>query len=183
MRLEDAELSQYEEQGYLFIEGLLSPQEMAVVHGEFEGLLSLERQEVVLEKDGKTVRSVLNLHLFNPTIDRLVRHPRLIEPAMQLVDSEVYIFQSIVNFKRSFTGDVWQWHQDFPTYHADDGMLEPRVVNVLVFLEEINEFNGPLMLIPGSHKEYFIVPEVDATTTSYPIRRLDYPEIGELANR
>lgn len=35
-------------------------------------------------------------------------------------------------------------------------MPEPRAVNVAIFLEEVNQFNGPLCLIPGSHKEGII---------------------------
>jgi len=31
-------------------------------------------------------------------------------------------------------------------------MPEARAMNVAIFLDEVNEFNGPLMLIPGSHK-------------------------------
>ena len=32
-------------------------------------------------------------------------------------------------------------------------MPTPRVVNAVLFLDEVNEFNGPLIFIPGSHKE------------------------------
>src|SRR5262249_50057419 len=33
-----------------------------------------------------------------------------------------------------------------------DGMREPRAVNVFVFLDEVTEFNGPLFLVPRSHR-------------------------------
>ncbi len=181
MRLEAAERAAWEERGFLFMEGLLSAAEMAVVDAALPRLLGLRRRETVLEKDGETVRSLLNLHLYDAVFDRLVRHPKLIGPARDLLGDEVYIFQSILNLKRPFTGDVWQWHQDFPTYHADDAMPAPRVVNVLLFIEAVNEFNGPLMLIPGSQREYFMLPEVDTTTTSYPLRRLEAADIGGFA--
>ena len=32
-------------------------------------------------------------------------------------------------------------------------MPAPRVLNAGIFLDEVNEFNGPLYLIPGSHTE------------------------------
>ena len=57
-----------------------------------------------------------------------------------------------INGKMAFDGDVWQWHQDFGTWQNDDDMPEPRAMNVAIFLDEVNEFNGPLMFIPGSHK-------------------------------
>ncbi|MDP6708709.1 MAG: phytanoyl-CoA dioxygenase family protein [Alphaproteobacteria bacterium] len=173
MQLSEDQVRAWREDGFVFVDGLLSPAEMAVVQAELPDLLALRRQEVVLEKDGETVRSLLNLHLYNAVFDALVRHPRLIGPTMQLLGSEVYIFQSILNLKHAFTGDVWQWHQDYPTYHADDGMLTPRVMNILLFIEDVGEFNGPLMLVPGTHEATFATPEVDRTTTSYPLRGLD----------
>ena len=57
-----------------------------------------------------------------------------------------------INGKMAFDGDVWQWHQDYGTWKNDDQMPEARAMNVAIFLDEVNEFNGPLMFIPGSHK-------------------------------
>ena len=70
----------------------------------------------------------------------------------QLLEREAYLFQCVINMKRPFHGAVWQWHQDFPTYFHDDGMPEPRLVNALVFIDEVREFNGPLMIVPASHQ-------------------------------
>ena len=55
------------------------------------------------------------------------------------------------------------------------------MVNVLVFLEEVSSFNGPLMIIPGSHRSAAYRREVDSTTTSYPIRALDTDTVDALA--
>ena len=53
-----------------------------------------------------------------------------------------------INAKAAFEGDVWQWHQDYGTWARDDGMPEPRAMNIAVFLDEVMPINGPLMLIP-----------------------------------
>ena len=58
-----------------------------------------------------------------------------------------------VNAKAAFDGEVWQWHQDYGTWARDDGMPEPRAMNIAVFLDEVSAINGPLMFIPGSHRE------------------------------
>ena len=58
-----------------------------------------------------------------------------------------------INGKAAFDGDVWQWHQDYGTWMNDDLMPNARAMNVAIFLDEVNEFNGPLMFIPGSHKQ------------------------------
>jgi ectoine hydroxylase len=170
MKLADAQIAKFRQYGFLFVPELLPADEMKVVNTALPRLMEYQRREIVREKDGTTVRSIINSHLFDGMMERLVRHPRLIEPAMQLSDGPVYIFQSIVNFKRPFTGDVWQWHQDYPIYRADDAMASPRGVNVLVFLEDVNEHNGPLMIVPGTHELVTEMPEIDTKTTSYPLR-------------
>jgi ectoine hydroxylase len=38
-------------------------------------------------------------------------------------------------------------------WRKEDGLPQARITNVVVFLNEVNEFNGPLFVIPGSHKE------------------------------
>ena len=47
--------------------------------------------------------------------------------------------------------EVWQWHQGSGTRINEDMMLEPRAVNVVIFLDEVNQFNVLLMFIPGSY--------------------------------
>ncbi|MGC2200012.1 MAG: phytanoyl-CoA dioxygenase family protein [Stellaceae bacterium] len=57
-----------------------------------------------------------------------------------------------MNAKAAFEGDVWQWHQDYGTWVRGDGMPEPRAMNIAVFMDEVMPINGPLRLIPSSHK-------------------------------
>ena len=175
------QLEAYEQDGFVFMPGALPPARAEAAMAAAPPLFDLDRPEVIREKDGQTVRSLMNVHRFCPEIDRLIRHPAIIGPVEQILNSQVYIFQCALNLKRPFTGDVWQWHQDFPTYLYDDGMPGDRLVNVLVFLEEVNEFNGPLMIVPGSHREHAHRRDVDASTTSYPLRALDLETVGRLA--
>jgi ectoine hydroxylase len=168
--LSEAQIAAYRTEGFTFVPSLLPAAEIAAVMERVRRLCGERRREVILEKDGKAVRSVMNAHRYDDLLGRFVRHPKLIDAARQLVASEVYIFQSIINLKWAFTGDIWPWHQDYPTYMEDDGMPEPRAVNCLVFLEEVTEFNGPLMFIPGSQKAEAHVTSLDTAKTSYPAR-------------
>lgn len=65
----------------------------------------------------------------------------------------MYVYRFKINAKVAFSGDVWQWHQDYVFWLKEDGLPAPHVTNAVVFLDEVHEFNGPLFLIPGSHKE------------------------------
>lgn len=179
--LSGEQIEAYRRDGFVAVPELVSADEARAARARIAELAGLKRREVILEKDGRTVRSLMNAHRFDDFLGRFVRHPRLVGAAQDLVESEVYVFQSIFNCKAPFTGDVWQWHQDYPTYLADDGMASPRCVNVLVFLEEVSEFNGPLMLIPGSHLAEAEVNEVDTSTTSYPLRGASAETVKRLA--
>jgi ectoine hydroxylase len=45
---------------------------------------------------------------------------------MQILGEDVYMHQFKINGKQAFDGDVWQWHQDYGTWQADDDMPAPR---------------------------------------------------------
>jgi ectoine hydroxylase len=102
---------------------------------------------------------------------------------MDLFDEEVYMHQFKINGKMAFEGDVWQWHQDYGTWLNDDLMPTERAMNVAIFLDDVNEFNGPLMFIPGSHKKGVVDAKHDLTTTSYPLWTVDHALIAKLVER
>jgi ectoine hydroxylase len=74
--------------------------------------------------------------------------------ARQILNSDVYIHQSRINLKKALYGKGFFWHSDFETWHVEDGMPKPRAVSAALALTENNEFNGPVMMIPGSHKQF-----------------------------
>jgi ectoine hydroxylase len=88
-----------------------------------------------------------------------------------------------INGKMAFEGDVWQWHQDYGTWLNDDMMPTERAMNVAIFLDDVNEHNGPLMFIPGSHKKGVVDAKHDLTTTSYPLWTVDNDLIEQLVER
>ncbi len=183
MKLTDAQRAQFDTEGYLFISDLFTREEVGVLMAEVPALFAQERRENVREKKGGVVRTNFAAHTYNDAYARLSRHPRLIGPAMQLLDGPVYIHQFKINGKAAFNGDVWQWHQDYGTWARDDEMPEPRAMNFAVFLSEVNEFNAPLMLIPGSHKGGKLDAGHDDSTTSDQLWTIDDDTIRALVER
>lgn len=181
MRLSEQQTNDFDEQGYVFLPGAFSPDEVAAMRGEVPGIFAQQREEVWREKDGKAVRTAFAAHTYNEAFRRLAAHPRMVEPVMQLLGGPVYIHQFKINGKEAFDGDVWQWHQDYGTWARDDGMPEARAMNIAVFLDEVTEFNGPLMFIPKSHKRGVIEAGHDLATTSYPLWTLDRETVARLA--
>jgi len=181
MKLTDTELENFERDGYFFKPGCFEPDEVAVLMAASEEVYSLEREEVWRESNGAP-RTAFAAHTYNEAFKRLGCHPRLVEPVMQVLDGPVYMHQYKVNAKAAFDGEVWQWHQDFGTWHRDDGMPEPRAMNIAVFIDEVTAANGPLIFIPGSHKKGVQQAGHDLETTSYPLWTLDRETVTQLAD-
>jgi len=129
------------------------------------------------------VRTAMGLHQRNAVYAKLVRHPRLVEPAMQILDDDrIYVMQVKVNVKAAFGGELWQWHYDFATHHGEDGVPEPVALNLHVFLDDVNEFNGALWFLRGSHRHGPVPATLDTITTSYPLWVVDNVTVARLAN-
>lgn len=180
MKLTPEQLREFDEQGYLFLPECFSAEEVALLRAEAEVVYRSNRQEVWREKSGAP-RTAFAAHTYNEAFGILARDPRLIEPVEQLFGEKLYMHQFKVNAKAAFDGDVWQWHQDFGTWHRDDGMPEPRAMNIAVFLDEVMPINGPLMFIPKSHKYGVLQAGHDKQTTSYPLWTLDHETVARLA--
>ena len=183
MNLSDTQVSEFHQQGYVFLPNIFNPDEIAALTTELEGIFAQDRPENVREKNGHTVRTTFAAHTFNEAFARLGRHPRLINPVMQLLGGPVYMHQYKINAKAAFDGDVWQWHQDYGTWARDDLMPEPRAMNIAVFLDDVSEFNGPLMFIPKSHQGGKLDAGHDLETTSYPLWTLDSETVTRLVNQ
>ena len=169
MKLTQAQLETFDRDGYLFFPSLFRPEEIKVLTDEVPALYAQHRPENVRERTGGVVRTNFAAHMYSAPFARLARHPRMVEPVVQLFGEDVYMHQFKINGKQAFDGDVWQWHQDYGTWMNDDQMPAARAMNVAIFLDEVNEFNGPLMFIPGSHKQGVLDASHDLSTTSYPL--------------
>lgn len=114
------------------------------------------------------MRSVLGSPLTSDIFNALSRHPRVLEPARNILGGDLHVYQFKINCKAGLSGDVWEWHQDFIFWQKEDGMPASRVINVSVFLDDVTEFNGPLLVLPGSHKHGLLdVPASDSIPTNY----------------
>jgi ectoine hydroxylase len=183
VKLTREQIERFDRDGYLFFPGLFSPEEIGVLTDEVPRLYARREAYNVREKGSDAVRTNFAAHMYSEPFARLARHPRMVEPVMDLFDEEVYMHQFKINGKMAFAGDVWQWHQDYGTWLNDDMMPTERAMNVAIFLDDVNEFNGPLMFIPGSHKKGVVEARHDLTTTSYPLWTVDDELIGKLVER
>ncbi|GLZ10712.1 ectoine dioxygenase [Actinomadura sp. NBRC 104425] len=177
----DAEtLRSYEATGYLTVERLLEPEEVETYRAELRRLACdpniLADERTVTERDSDEVRSIFEVHRISEVFAGLVRDPRVVGRARQILGGDVYVHQSRVNYKPGFTGKDFYWHSDFETWHAEDGMPRMRAVSISIALTENFVHNGGLMIMPGSHKTF--VSCVGETPADHYKQSLRNQEIG-----
>ncbi|WKB56200.1 phytanoyl-CoA dioxygenase family protein [Eleftheria terrae] len=141
----------YQRQGFHLADAVFTPAEVARLCHEVQGGGAFRSSVTVKELSRDRVRSVYGGLDTSELLQRLVADPRLVLPAMELLDGEVYVYQFKVNMKAPFEGDIWPWHQDYAFWAHLDGMPRPDAVTVTLYLDDVTEFNGPMICIPGSH--------------------------------
>ncbi|CAM3907484.1 ectoine hydroxylase [Alkalicoccus chagannorensis] len=156
------EMKRFDEQGYLLKERLFNEEEVKILKEELRQLMdrnkSRDADDVIKEPGSNEIRSVFEIHKDGGFFEALSKNERIVKIAEQLLASQVYITQSRINFKPGFKGKEFYWHSDFETWHVEDGMPDMRAVSCSIVLTDNYEFNGPLMLIPGSQNWYVSCP-------------------------
>ena len=95
-----------------------------------------------------SVRRIKDPHLVDPIFDQIMRSKEVLDCVRALLGPNLRMEHSKLNIKQANGGEAVEWHQDWAFYpHSNDDILE-----VGVLLEDCHEENGPLLMIPESHK-------------------------------
>lgn len=178
--LSQKQLADFQQKGFIFEPNFLSPQEVEhltqAMHGLLETPAYKNKEFVIMEPTGQHIRSIFAVHFLNKALRALAYDPRLTRRAEQILGSQVYIHQSRINYKPGFEGQGFNWHSDFETWHYEDGMPEMRAVSASIIMTDNHHFNGPLMLVPGSHEVF--IPSRENTPEDHYKQSLQQQEIG-----
>jgi len=152
------QLADFEKNGFLILDAVFTESEVAALRSASSELLTdvttKNLKEVICEPNSGAVRSVFRAHKLSQPIEEVTNDHRLTRIAQGLLGDAVYIHQTRVNFKPGFKGTEFYWHSDFETWHVEDGMPRMRALSMSITLTENHADNGPLLLIPGSHKTF-----------------------------
>ncbi|MCX5202021.1 ectoine hydroxylase [Streptomyces sp. NBC_00237] len=152
------DLSGFERDGFLTVDQLITDEEVALYRAELDRLVTdpavRSDERSIIEPQSQDVRSVFEVHKLSTVFAQLVRDPRVVGRARQILGSDVYVHQSRINVKPGFGASGFYWHSDFETWHAEDGLANMRTVSVSIALTENLDTNGGLMIMPGSHKHF-----------------------------
>lgn len=182
--LSPEKMEQFHRDGVVVLPDRFSLHEVAAFNAALDELIAQDVPQNIREKSSGVVRTAMGLHLRHEVFASLVNDPRFLVPAHQaLGDEPIYAQQVKINVKEAFTGEQWQWHYDFATHHHEDGVPKPLALNLHIFLDDVTEFNGPLIFIPCSHVDGPAPTSLDTVTTSFPLWTVGPDVVGPLAER
>src|SRR6516165_4544096 len=94
------------------------------------------------------VRRIKDPHEVDPIYASLLNAPEITDIVAQLIGPDLRMEHTKLNIKPARGGEPVEWHQDWAFYpHTNDDILE-----VGVMIEDCTLANGPLLILPGSHR-------------------------------
>ncbi len=147
----------YHEHGYVVVPDLVDTATLAELRRGVEAVVAraatvtthddIYDLEPGHRPDRPRVRRIKKPHLVDPVFDRVMRSEPILSVSRQLLGPGVRLYGSKLNIKAPEYGSPVEWHQDWAFYpHTNDDVLA-----VGVMLDDMGD-NGPLLVMPGSHK-------------------------------
>jgi ectoine hydroxylase-related dioxygenase (phytanoyl-CoA dioxygenase family) len=156
--LTKAQIDEYNDVGAIVVPDILSPAEVAELRRVTDEFVEKSRavathNEVFDLEDTHSpaqprVRRIKTPHLHHAAYGALVRHPKIIAVLADLWGPNLRFDTAKLNLKSAGYGAAVEWHQDWAFYpHTNDDLAA-----VGVMMDDMELANGPLMIIPRSHK-------------------------------
>lgn len=156
--LSKAQIEEYNDVGALVVPDVLSPAEVAELRRVTDGFVEQSRaitahNDIFDLEDTHSpaqprVRRIKAPHLHHASYGALTRHPRIVEVLTDLWGPNIRFDTAKLNLKAAGYGAAVEWHQDWAFYpHTNDDLAA-----VGVMMDDMELANGPLLVIPGSHK-------------------------------
>lgn len=159
------QVQHFNEQGYLLLESMLNPAELAKLTQQFERWVQESRsytKQYGRTLDGRprfdlepghnatspALRRVASPIELSEAYLEVMRTNRTVDAISHLLGPNLKFNNSKINSKAPGAGPEVKLHQDFAfTPHTNDSLI-----TALYFLDDITEDNGPLEVIPGTHR-------------------------------
>jgi len=156
--LDRQQIAFYRDNGYVVLPGRIPANALAPVRAALARLLDgargLSANDDVYDledshrPDAPRVRRIKLPHVVDAAFDALLRSEAILAPVRDLLGPSLRLHTSKLNLKAADFGAAVEWHQDWAFYpHTNDDILA-----VGVMLDDVGPDNGPLMVLPGSHR-------------------------------
>ena len=114
-RASQSDRDQFDEQGYILVRSLFSPQEASILQATARGDESL-RARSTTRSDAKVLGATtlaLDNELGDDLYARIVRSRRVADNMSVFLRDEVYHYHHKMMLKEPYVGGAWEWHQDY----------------------------------------------------------------------
>ncbi|MBT6411399.1 MAG: phytanoyl-CoA dioxygenase family protein [Betaproteobacteria bacterium] len=156
--LTEEQISQYHTDGYVIARSVIDEDLLGRVKNvvtemlnEAQGLRDHDEKfdlEPSHSPSSPKVRRIKTPHKWHSIFWELIKTRRMISCLTSLLGADVRLHGSKLNLKSPQDGSAVEWHQDWAFYpHSND-----HVLAVGLMLDDMTMDNGPLMLVPGSHR-------------------------------
>ena len=158
MALSKDEINFYNDQGYLLVEDVISENQhkemLALVDGFFEKSKMIRENDNIFDledghsSDNPRLKRIKQPHQHSQFFWDIIKKSKIEEILKNLLGDNVSLKTSKLNTKAPGGGAAVEWHQDWAFYpHTNDNVLALGLM-----LNDVDIDNGPLMVIPESHK-------------------------------
>jgi predicted O-methyltransferase YrrM len=177
MKLTPEQLRQFLRDGYVVVPNLLSAEQLELLKAETEPMHarfappSAPPAGVHLSWEPTApprLQQILNAELVSPTLNAALRSPEVLDVVTDLLGPDLALFESKFLMKASRVGGEIPWHQDFSYWWSLTNA--PQQVSCLVAIDDADEENGCLRVLPGSHRRGLLPHDVNARTFSKTLR-------------
>lgn len=139
-----ADAARFRAEGYLFPVEALDPTEVAAAR---DWLADFERRHADIPARERRELLRFKPHLLHPQLDRIVRHPRILDAVEAVIGPDIMVWASAFFIKDARDPAFVSWHQDSITYGVEGGEL----VSAWIALTDVDPGNASMKFIPGSH--------------------------------
>jgi ectoine hydroxylase-related dioxygenase (phytanoyl-CoA dioxygenase family) len=165
-RLTVEEIARFQADGYLVVDDVVDAATLAALRRDLDAWVEESRAhpgnwgetidgrarfdcEAGHNADDPKLRRVNNPAEVSEAYERALVDGALVEAVADLIGPDVKVHHSKINLKRPGMATRVGYHQDFSfTPHTNDDL-----VTALIALDPIDLANGPLRVVPGSHRE------------------------------
>jgi ectoine hydroxylase-related dioxygenase (phytanoyl-CoA dioxygenase family) len=152
------QIESYFERGFTIAEGVVDrtmlDRARAVVDAIVANARSVTRSNEIYDLEESHTPDSPRVRRIKEPVDRdalfwhLLRTNGVIDPIKQLIGPNLRLHGSKLNMKSAGYGSPVEWHQDWAFYpHTNEDVLA-----IGVMLDDVTLENGPLQIIPGSHR-------------------------------